>query len=80
MHKQTRAAHTRVVQGPAARGTDGTRALLYLRVGGHDRVVPVIVQGGGRGVERAGPIEVSLDAVVIVLCRDLLSVFKPVDL
>lgn len=31
-------------------------------------------------MERAGPIEISLDGIMIILWGDLLSIFKPIDL
>ena len=52
----------------------------HLRVRGHDCVIAVVLQRGGRGVQGAGPAGVAADAVVIVLGGDLLSILKPVNL
>lgn len=52
----------------------------YLWVGSHDCIIPIIIQGGGCGVERAGPIKFSLHLVVFTPFRDLLPIFEPIDL
>lgn len=54
--------------------------LAHLWVGSHDCVIPVIIQGGGHGVQRAGPIRFSLHPVVFTPFRDLLPIFEPIDL
>lgn len=57
-----------------------SQKLAYLWVGSHDGIIPIIIQGGGCGVERAGPIKFSLHLVVFTPFRDLLPVFEPIDL
>lgn len=52
----------------------------HLRVACQDGVVAVIVQGGCSSVQGAGSIRLSADPVVLAPLRDLLTIFKPVDL
>lgn len=52
----------------------------YLGVCGHDRVIPIIIEGGGLSTQRTGPIWIPLNGIVITLWRDLLPIFEPIDL
>lgn len=67
---------------PEARGrSDFLRgATSHLGVSRHDGVVAVVVQRGGGGVQRAGPVGLAADPVVLAPLGDLLAVFEPVDL
>lgn len=51
-----------------------------LGVCGHDRVIPIIIEGGGLSTQRTGPIWIPLNGIVITLWRDLLPIFEPIDL